>query len=300
MSNLVILQKNEKDIVLNYFAIEDIEVISSWLAQKRGGTLRNYRRIVLDLFKRNPRRKMSEFTVTSFVIYFKVREKEGISLSTQKHIRHTLSSLFSFAVKVGHIRINHLLILDKIKVPDRTHSKVLTFEQISRMIEKEQNQRNKLIIKTLYYTGLRVEELSSLMISSFRKMNNSVSITVTGKGSKTRTIGIPDYLYSELLEFWVTDNYKESDPAFKSREEPCKNLSTRQILRIVVSAAKTAKIQPLPSTHFLRHSFATLSLSAGTPIHVLKRDMGHSSISTLSKYLDIAPQESSSSYLKRI
>ncbi|MCL6521395.1 MAG: site-specific integrase [Firmicutes bacterium] len=50
--------------------------------------------------------------------------------------------------------------------------------------------------------------------------------------------------------------------------------------------------EPAPRIHDLRHTWATLQLRAGTPVHVVSRLLGHSSIAvTLSVYAHVLPEE---------
>ncbi|MCL6522702.1 MAG: site-specific integrase [Firmicutes bacterium] len=50
--------------------------------------------------------------------------------------------------------------------------------------------------------------------------------------------------------------------------------------------------EPLPRFHDLRHTWATLQLKAGTPVHVVSRLLGHSSVTvTLSTYAHVLPEQ---------
>jgi integrase/recombinase XerD len=47
----------------------------------------------------------------------------------------------------------------------------------------------------------------------------------------------------------------------------------------------------------MRHAHASQALDNGTPLHVLQATLGHSSLTTTSRYMHVRPDDSSSLYL---
>ncbi len=99
--------------------------------------------------------------------------------------------LFTFACKSGYLTFNPTLALQSIRVPERISSKVLSEEQVQRMILYSKNKRNELIIKLFYYTGIRIDELAKLTTKSFQKNESGCILIVEGKRKKVRSIHIP-------------------------------------------------------------------------------------------------------------
>jgi len=66
------------------------------------------------------------------------------------------------------------------------------------------------------------------------------------------------------------------------------------VCEIVKDAARLAAVENAEAVapHWLRHSFASHSLDAGVPIHLVQRDLGHASVATTSKYLHARPGQS--------
>lgn len=81
--------------------------------------------------------------------------------------------------------------------------------------------------------------------------------------------------------------------------ESKKSLTRFQAFRIIKAAAKMAKVEPIPSPHWFRHTNATHSIEAGAPVHIVQTTLGHSSITTTGKYLHAAKTESNVSYLMK-
>jgi integrase/recombinase XerD len=276
--------------------IEDVAILGSWLFQKGKKTQTYYRRIVRVFFNYYPGLTLKTTEVTHLALFLKTY---GIQAdSTRNTYKNALSSLFTFATKAGYLQRNPALALESIKTPDKIYSKVLTQLQVEQMIRKTASVRNRMIIKVLYFTGIRVEEISKLRKTSFQKTENGIVMMVEGKGRKVRSIHLPVHLSDEIFKYIETLPSEYLFTTQKNCFEAYKPLSTSQIFRIVKNSAKSAKLSVAPSPHWLRHTSATHAIEAGAPIHVVQRSLGHESISTTGKYLELRPKESVGDYLK--
>ena len=275
--------------------VEDIAVIGSWLYQKGNKTQRYYKRIVRNFFNYYPGLNLRTTQITHLALFLKTY---GInSEATRNTYKNALSSLFSFATKTGYIERNPALALENIKTPDKIYSKVLSREQVQQMILKEPVHRNRLILKILYFTGVRVEEISRLNTRSFQNTENGVVMILEGKGRKVRSIHLPEHLVKDIYDYLPSLPSEYLFTTERNSFGVYKPLGTSQIFRIVKRAAVQAKLNVKPSPHWLRHTSATHAIEAGAPIHVVQRSLGHESISTTGKYLDIRPKESVGDYL---
>ncbi len=276
--------------------LEDIAILASWLYQKGPKTQRYYKRIVRQFFQTFPSLSIRTTEVTHLSLFLKAYGFKADS--TRNTYKNALSSLFTFATKAGYIPRNPALALESLKTPDRLYTKVLSQDQVQQMILKAKSPRDQMILKILYFTGIRVDELSKLRKSSFQNSENGWVMWVEGKGRKVRSLHIPPHFRGEIENYLVQ---LPSDFLFTT-ERNCfgayQPLSNSQIFRVVKKAAKEAKLSVAPSPHWLRHTSATHAIEAGAPIHVVQRSLGHESISTTGKYLDLRPRESVGDYLK--
>lgn len=141
--------------------------------------------------------------------------------------------------------------------------------------------RNNLIIRVLYATGLRAEEIENLKFCDIFYDNKTIFVRA-GKGDKDRYCGI-DKTTLELLKKWQEG---------KELSESVFGLSLRQIRRVVEGAGEMTGISQkyeamgrVFSTHSLRHSFATHCYENGMRLPTLQRFMGHEYILTTMVYL---------------
>lgn len=161
------------------------------------------------------------------------------------------------------------------------------------MIALEGQPRNKCLLLTLYAGGFRVAELCSLKWSDLQGRDTAGQITVFGKGSKTRTVLVPQSVWTSLM--LLRGDAPQHAPVFRSRKG--RHLDESQVWRIVRKAAKRAGIEKAVSAHWLRHAHASHALDRGAPIHLVQQTLGHSSVATTGKYLHARPADSSANYL---
>lgn len=160
--------------------------------------------------------------------------------------------------------------------------------------------RDKLMIKLMYFAGLRVSELRQLKIehlewptdpdaSSYRVLIKD------GKGSRDRYIEIMESLAREIDDFIL--NGTEDNPYLflTQRGEPFKtNWAVEVMVEKYGREASIGHIHP----HQLRHSFGVHYIKAGGNIRVLQKLLGHSSLTTTQIYLDLVAQDVSEDYKK--
>lgn len=214
----------------------------------------------------------------------------NLAKNSQKTYLCIVKSLISFLHNLGLTRANAGKALRAPKATDALNERILTQEEVAKMIELETGDRNRLILKCLYFLGLRAEELAGLQWKDGIARKSGGQVSVTGKGSKVRTILVPQGLWTELEVHRGGDN----DPIFLSRKGG--KLDRTAIWRVVKAAALRIGLENA-SPHWLRHSHASHSLDGGCQIHLLSASLGHASVATTSRYLHARPDESSSLFL---
>jgi integrase/recombinase XerD len=156
---------------------------------------------------------------------------------------------------------------------------VLSRNEVAALIGAAASKRSRLIITTLYSTGVRVSELVQLMPSD---VDTAGFVTVrSGKGKKMRRTVLDPQLARQLLE-------QSGMFVFTG---PRGALTTRNIQSILTNAARRAGIEKQVTPHKLRHSFATHLLEQGTSIRVIQELLGHENLQTTQIYTHISDEE---------
>jgi len=143
-------------------------------------------------------------------------------------------------------------------------------------------RRDRLMSQIMLYMGLRVSEVCSL---KEEHINFATGRTVIrdGKGSKDRIVVMPEKL-REKVHSWI-DHYPQGDVVFTTTAG--KKVQTSHLRRVVKRAAIRAEIKEAEkvSPHTLRHTAATEIYSETHDLHLVKRLLGHSNLSTTEIYL---------------
>lgn len=149
-------------------------------------------------------------------------------------------------------------------------------------------QRNLLIIRMLYATGVRVSELVNIKISDIDLSERTIRIL--GKGSKERIVVFGNNT-RDILELYLNNGrYKLSngnnDYLFLNKDG--NRISDRYIRKVIDDIIVKASIQMHVSPHMLRHTFATSMLNNGADLVSVKDILGHESLNTTSIYTHVS------------
>jgi site-specific recombinase XerD len=161
--------------------------------------------------------------------------------------------------------------------------RVLSKEEVLRIIDCTNNIKHKCIVGLLYSSGLRRSELLNLTLTDIDSKRMVVNIR-NAKGNKDRSTVLSPSLLKDLQTY-----YKEHKPVKFLFESP-KGLqySASSVLNIISAAAIKAGIPKKVTPHMLRHSFATHLLENGTDIRHIQLLLGHSSTKTTEIYTHVA------------
>ncbi len=142
--------------------------------------------------------------------------------------------------------------------------------------------RNRLIIETIYQTGLRRAEVASLETQQVDL--KSMSLRVVGKGRKERIVPFGEALKKQMDAYLTLKKRKVGQSRYFFVTLKCRPLSGADVYQVVHKALNAVPGLPRRGAHTLRHSFATEMLNAGAPITSIKELLGHSNLDTTTRY----------------
>lgn len=210
--------------------------------------------------------------------------------STRLHI-NVAKALCAFGVKLNYLRTNVFAVIRPDAVAEITHKRILTEEEVLKLIDAPERQRDKLLLRLAYAAGLRVSELCGLVWGDMSK--DGVLHVRNGKGQKERFVTLSDRMVEKLVAY--RGDSANDEPMFKSQKGS--HLDPSAVHRIVKAAAGKVGISNEASTHWLRHSHASHSLDRGANLVAVRDTLGHSSIATTNKYLHSKRKDSSALHL---
>ena len=216
----------------------------------------------------------------------------GIHPRSQARILSGVKSFFKFLVIADYRKDDPAELLEGPKIGFKL-PEVLTVEEIDHIIDtidmsKNEGQRNRAILETLYSCGLRVSELCNLKLSDLYL--DEGFIKVEGKGSKQRLVPISPKAIHEIY-LWLEDRISGKikpgyeDYVFLARWG--KGISRIMVFHLIKELAKKAGIKKVISPHTFRHSFATHLLEGGANLRAIQAMLGHESIATTEIYTHI-------------
>jgi len=195
------------------------------------------------------------------------------------------------------------------KTPSREVSVLDTDEihRIMKALDQEESEilrlRDRAILLTLFSSGVRISELTSLKIPNINLKRGE--FTVRGKGDKLRLVFLSDEAIAGIQAYLKkrTDNNpalfvshtKVGNTVTKQMDAQGSGLKTagltpRSIQRMIKKYVMLAGIMHPVSPHTFRHSFATDLLQNGADIRSVQSLLGHASITTTQIYTHVTNQ----------
>ena len=284
-------QSKEAPIVQQ--AHNDEQVVDLWLHGRSPHTQKAYTGDIVRFFK-YVNKQLRHITLGDLQGFADSLIKEELKPASQHRILAAVKSLTGFSFKIGYLKYDFSKPLRVPKFRDELSERIMTEAEVQRIIGMENHPRNKLILRILYCSGIRVSSLCGLCWKNVQQRKTGGQMTVYGKGGKTHTIIIPEPLWGDLMAYKNTDI--DDSPLFRSRKGG--HLHPSQVWRIVKKSAVRAGIKKAVSPHWFRHAHASHALDRGAKISLVKETLAHSSIQTTGRYLHAKPDESSSTYLQ--
>lgn len=251
--------------------------------------------------------KLTSEDIEEFLHWMRYHETDGKTFnnkqSTLEHYLSSISELYSYYIKRGHLSTNPVDAIDRTV---RKKKKIIRLENNEKTIftdavkygtglsprqqkfHEKNKQRDLAIVTVFLNTGIRVSELVGINIPDINFDNHSISII--RKGGNQQYVYFSDKTETVLQEYLTVRHlYHPMDTEnalFLSKTG--ERISIRSVQKLVKKYAqsslpgKTDAITP----HKLRSTFATDMLRATNDIELVSEQLGHANLQTTRIYAD--------------
>jgi integrase/recombinase XerD len=269
---------------------DDIAEFLSEKQRKAAGTYEQYRSVLERVFLPwATRHKITEAAQVSDKVLYRFtddlqakRNERGMGLSAAT-IHTYIRNVRIFLKWAGVARGRY----EPPRQPRRLRE-VLDREEIDRLERAATDERDRLIVRTLADTGVRVSELIGLRRMDLRENGHERQgfIRVIGKGDKEREIAVPRETFQRLqaraklldpMDYLFTG--KRRRPGTNGYERLTKS-GVDQLMRHLGQVAKLSK---KTNPHSLRHAYVTHLLKRGVNLVVIQKTVGHSTLAMISE-----------------
>lgn len=170
-------------------------------------------------------------------------------------------------------------------------------EEVDILFAAVKGFRDRAMFKVMLRCGLRVEELSNLMLGDIDLKHRKL-IVRNGKGGKGRVVYISDDAYHDLSQYLRVRHPCRAKNVFLVEKGTCKGqpISVRGIQKRMEYYAR--KIRLKLSCHQLRHTMATQLLNADMALVSIQDLLGHKRIRTTERYIKVSNLKVERDYYK--
>jgi integrase/recombinase XerD len=224
-----------------------------------------------------------------------LRAVEKLAPASLARKRATLSSFCRYLEGEGFLRENPVASVEGKTRVGRKLPHTLSPEEVARLLATPDKQtkrglRDALLLEILYACGLRVSEAVNLRVGDIDEKR--ALLRVRGKGGKERLVPVAGQTLARWKEYRKEARIGTGAdmPLFPLPGSKTRTIGRGTAWRVVKATAARAGLPPLPSPHWLRHSFATHLLSNGADIRAIQEMLGHARITTTQIYTHLSSE----------
>jgi len=273
---------------------DNAKLVKSYIAcliveGKSKGTIKQYRYTIKKMFEFLGNKRYDEITsrdIMAWLASFKVR---GNKSRTVKNNRNCASAFFNWMYREGIIEKNPFNSIQTIKVPEE-ELKAFSSEEIDTIRSNCKKPVERAMVEMLLSSGLRISELCNLKIEDV-DFNDLTIYVRCGKGGKDRTVYFTP-VARKYLKKYLKESKHKSEYVFTNRYGNKYQPGGMRFITTEMSKRCQIHIHP----HRFRRTLATDLAEKGMPIQEIQKLLGHTSIETTRKYIEVRKNKIEASY----
>lgn len=275
------------------------ELAGAWLGRKEHSTARSHYRMLESAWRVHVAPRWAAVSVAAIdqlgvESWITEMVRGGAGPTTVLRAHGVLSGILTDAVKARRLAVNPAKGVENLPRKTARRHVYLSADDVARLADESGEHRA--LVLTLAYTGIRWGEAIALRVRDVEFLRRRLSIHENAvqlgvdhavgptKGRSARSVPVPGFVLDELSEMCANklpDDLVFSAPGSGYLPRPKSDGGW------FAAAVKRAEIQPI-TPHDLRHTCASLAISAGVNVLALQRMLGHKSAKvTLDTYSDL-------------
>jgi site-specific recombinase XerD len=207
------------------------------------------------------------------------------------HLQERGLSSSSQNVAISGLRFFYQQVLgwtqEQIFLPPRKRTwrlpEVLSPREVERLLAAAVKLRDRCLLMTAYSAGLRVSELVHLKLNAIHTERMMIRVE-QGKGKKDRYTILSQRLLGELKRYKQT--YQPVSWVLFGKNRNCP-LDITAVQKVYNRAKQKSGVEKGKGIHTLRYCFATHLLEGGVDLVTIKTLLGHNSLQSTQRYLQI-------------
>lgn len=271
-----------------------LEEYAKWLKVRRGNsdssieTAIRYTSLFIEWLHKNDLEldDISQEIVDDYLLY----SRNKYAKNTMVPLTVNLRKLCQFLEKNIDVKVA------SVKAPNR-EKQPLTKDEVKRIFKTVQgNPLEEAILKTLYYTGMREQELLNLDLEDIDFDRQQITIK-HGKGDRRRIVNITDDC-AQAIKRWLQERPQPKEDHEKAlfvstyKQRPSKTYLWELVKRTAAKAGIKKKVYP----HLYRVTNLTHLAEAGLSPKEMQQQSGHHCVDTLMRYIQHSSQRVKDSY----
>jgi site-specific recombinase XerD len=164
---------------------------------------------------------------------------------------------------------------------------ILSAQELERLFAAATLPKHRALLMIAYGAGLRVGELVQLKLTDIHSDRMMIHVE-QGKGRKDRYTLLSERLLAELRAYWKA---KHPEVWLFPGNDRTRPMTKRAAQKAYTMASQRARLKRRGGIHTLRHCFATHLMEAGVDVRTIQLLMGHASILTTMRYLQVTQKK---------
>lgn len=224
---------------------------------------------------------LNEVQVTDIEDYLYYLKTKNLQTASRSRNLYTLRSFWNYAYKNKMCGFNLAMAVEPIKIQKKERT-FLSTEEAFQLIDAIDHPLIQLVIKTLYYTGLRISECLNLKVKDVN-LENKVIHVISGKGNKDRNIPINQNLLP-LFQDYLANERPQVNSSYFFATKKTGSLSAAYVNSALRDTVEKLGWKKHVTAHILRHSFASNLIKNGVSLVYVQKLLGHSNLKVTSIY----------------